>query len=360
MALKIFFLQFIVLFWGCLLLLGCKTGHQKLSKEESVSHFQNPVFEPILADPTVIRDRNNGAYYAYGTQDNWGDGKGSRLMPILKSENLTDWEVVGEVFDQKPTWKAQGGLWAPDINFINGMYVLYYSYSTWGDTNPGIGLATAPHPTGPFTDKGKLLDSNDVGVPNSIDPSYFEYNGQKILFWGSFSDGEQQGIHGIELSDDGQKAIDLKQKFKIAAGDWEAAMIHKRGKYFYFFGSKGSCCEGANSKYHVMVARSKNLKGPYYDRMGRPITERGNGTLLLQGDEKVAGPGHHAKIIQDDAGTDWLLYHGILKNNGKVSTGASRRTLMLDKIQWVNGWPEIENQHPHLEKQISPIIKKMQ
>src|SRR5690625_6389681 len=85
-------------------------------------------------------------------------------------------------------------------------------------------------------------------------------------------------------------------------------MIHQRGEYYYFFGSKGGCCDGENSNYRVKTARSKNLMGPYLDRNGNPISDRGKGTLLIQGNEIFAGPGHNARIVTDEKGQDWFLY----------------------------------------------------
>lgn len=322
----------------------------------AAGQYVNPVFEPILADPSVVRDPNTGDFYAYGTQDNWGDGQGSRLMPIVRSRDLVNWTLVGQAFDTKPAWKSEGGLWAPDVNYINGKYHLYYSYSTWGDPNPGIGLALADEAKGPFVDQGKLFDSADADVPNSIDPHYFEDGGKVYLFWGSFSNAPTQGTYGVELAADGLSVPDLSQKFKIAAGDVEAVMIHRRDGYYYFIGSKGSCCEGADSRYHVVVARSENLKGPYLDQNGKDIAERGNGTLLLQGNAIYAGPGHNARIITDDEGTDWLLYHGIERDRGKVSSGASRRTLMLDRLEWTNGWPAIAGGVPSTTPQTAPVF----
>lgn len=327
-------------------------------KGDQKTQYINPVFEPILADPTVIRDEKTGYFYVYGTEDNWGDGKGNRLMPILRSDDLVHWAEMGTVFQEKPQWKDRGGLWAPDINKINNQYILYYSYSLWGDPDPGIGVAVAKQAAGPFEDKGKLFVSSEVDVPNSIDPSLFEDGNKKFLIWGSFGEGETQGIHGIPLTSNGTAVPDLQQKFKIAAGDWEAAMIHKRDGYYYLFGSKGSCCEGANSKYHVMVARSKSLKGPYLDRSGKDVNMRGAGTLVLMGNEEIVGPGHHSKIVKDDEGTDWLLYHAIQKNNGKVSSGASRRMLMLDKVVWTEGWPVIGTGTPGQSMAASPVFKK--
>ncbi|GHE47239.1 family 43 glycosylhydrolase [Sphingobacterium griseoflavum] len=325
---------------------------------DTSSTYKNPVFEPILADPTVIREPGTGVFYAYGTQDNWGDGKGSRLMPMLRSKDLVHWEYAGEVFTKKPDWKKNGGLWAPDINLIDGKYYLYYSYSLWGDPDPGIGLAIASKPDGPFVDQGKLFTSREMGVPNSIDPSFFNEEGKPYLIWGSFGKGPNQGIHIIELSSDGREVMPAEKKIQLAAGDWEAAMIHYRDGFYYFFGSKGSCCEGANSQYKVFTARSKSLAGPYLDRAGKRITERGNGTLLLQGDALFVGPGHHAKIITDDANQDWLLYHAIWKKNDKVSSGASRRVLMLDRLLWKDGWPRMEAGTPSSKENKIPLFNK--
>src|SRR5690606_30372219 len=231
-------------------------------------------------------------------------------------------------------------------------------YSTWGDANPGVGLATASSPAGPYADRGKLFTSQEIGVPNSIDPFFYEEDGQKYLFWGSFSSAATQGTYGVPLSADGRSVPDLTKKFRIAAGDWEAVMIHKRDGHYYFFGSKGSCCEGANSQYRVLVARATSLQGPYLDKSGADVRERGKGTLLLQGNEVVAGPGHNARLVTDDEGTDWLLYHGILRNQGTVSSGASRRTLMLDKVTWKDGWPEIAGGSPSTTRQKGPVFNK--
>ena len=319
------------------------------------TQYMNPVFEPILADPTIIKG-TDGWYYGYGTEDDWGDGKGNRLVPVVRSLDLVKWNVVGDAFLKKPTWKAQGGLWAVDVVRVNNVYHMYYSFSLWADQNPAIGVAVSNTPAGPFVDKGKLFFSQEIGVPASIDPHYYEENEKKYLFFGSYSSGTVQGTYAVELTDDGFALNDINNKQKIAAGDFEAVIIHKRNNYYYFFGSKGGCCDGAASTYNVRVARSGNLLGPYLDKAGRDISQRGNGTLLLQGDSKFAGPGHNSKIITDKKGTDWLFYHAIDKMNPTVSSGATRRMLLMDKINWVNDWPEIANGVPSRNLQDGPEL----
>jgi arabinan endo-1,5-alpha-L-arabinosidase len=322
------------------------------SKDETSSgkaQFQNPVFEPVIADPSIIKGED-GNYYAYGTEDDWGDGKGAKYIPIIKSSNLTDWKYIGNAFTDKgrPRWK-QGGLWAPDIQRYSGKYYLYYSLSTWGDYDPGIGVATSDSPEGPFQDHGQVLRSSEIGVENSIDPFFIEENGVPYLFWGSF-----HGINGVELTADGKKP--KGEPFRIAGLAYEAPYIIKRDSYYYFFGSLGSCCEGENSTYRVSVARSKSIKGPYVDQKGVDILVS-EGTPVLAGGDKYAGPGHNA-IVTDDKDKDWIIYHAIDKKQPKLDNGATRRPLFIDPIVWKDGWPSVKDLVPGEGKQSPPSLNK--
>lgn len=317
------------------------------------NNYQNPIFSPDLADPSIIR-ADDGVFYAYGTQNNWGDNK-SKLVPIIKSENLVDWEYIGNAFEKSPTWKTDGTIWAPDIVKYNSKYYLYYSISSWGDQNPGLGVAISDTPEGPFTDKGKLFTSKEIGVKNSIDPAFYvDDDGTPYLFWGSF-----YGIYAVELAKDGFSVVG--DKIKIASSNFEAPYIIKRDGYFYFFGSAGTCCEGENSLYHVLTARSEKLIGPYFDMDGINLTSS-YGTLVVMGDSDLngkaknfAGPGHNA-VISDDSGQDWLFYHAIDLNQLYLPGGATRRPLMLDPLQWDDGWPYIKDFVPGSNMQIKPYI----
>lgn len=334
---------------GC----GSTTGRNPETPPR-VREYTNPVFEPILADPTVVKGPG-GVYYAYGTEDTW-DGKRHRVA-VLSSVDLIGWRYVDEAFSDltRPSWRAEGGIWAPDVIFRDNTYYMYYAVSVWDDANPAIGAAVAnvrAHPH--FTDSGELFDSKGIGVPNSIDPCYFEDGGRKYLFWGSFSSQPDQGTYGVELSEDGLSVPDPAGKFKIAAGDFEAVMIHKRGGYYYLFGSKGSCCEGAASTYRMCVGRSQRLEGPYLDKAGRDLKKRGCGTLILSGNSIFAGPGHCSRIFTDDAGQDWIFYHAIRRSDPYIGT-TSRRALMLDRVVWdKEGWPLVNDGTPSHTKQNGP------
>lgn len=320
--------------------------------------YKNPVFEPILADPSVIRDATTKTFYAYGTEDDWGDGKGDHLVAIVKSTDLKKWEYVNDAFTRKPSWKTNGGIWAPDVNYINGKYYMFYSYSVWADSNAGVGLAIADKPAGPFEDKGKLFLSSEIGTANAIDPLYVADGGKKYLFFGSFSSAPENGVWGVELTDDAMSVKDKNTRFRIAAGDFEGAMIFKKDNYYYFFGSKNNCCDGAGSIYQVRVGRSDKLNGPYLDKDGKALTNWGSGSLLIERNDRFAGPGHNAQVVTDDNGNTWFLYHAIDRGTPYVSSGANRRSLMLDRLYWENGWPVIKNGTPSITEQDAPVFNK--
>lgn len=334
----------------------------------SIVYYENPVFTPVLADPSIIKD-DDGYYYVFGTQDygEWGDEFGTKYTPIIRSTNLVDWEFAGSAFtlQTRPIWgTANAGLWAPDIVKIGDTYNLYYSLSVWGDSNPGIGVATAPHPLGPWTDHGKLLDSNSVGVNNSIDPTVFVDEEDNVyIIWGSF-----RGIYGLELSKDGlslqneEYASDLK--VRVAGYDtstgwnastYEGAYILQKDGYYYMFLSSGTCCEGLSSSYHVVVARSTSPLGPYYDDEGRDMLAGNRGYPVVNGSAYFVGTGHNS-IVQDANGDYWILYHAYDTSVDPTFGNSPRRSLMIDKLIWnEDGWPSLNGTMPTNRETQGPI-----
>jgi arabinan endo-1,5-alpha-L-arabinosidase len=298
--------------------------------------YRNPVVAMSLPDPTIIK-APDGRFWLYATED-------TRNTPIMRSDNLVDWTFAGTAFTDstRPTFEPSGGLWAPDINLIDGRYVLYYSMSVWGgEWTCGIGMATADKPEGPFTDRGKLMRSNEINVQNSIDPFYIEDGGRKYLLWGSF-----RGIYAIELSDDGLSIRDGAEKIQVAGTAFEGTYVHKRGDWYYMFASIGTCCEGLNSTYQLVVGRSQSLFGPYVDKTGKGMMENGYSVVIGRSDYFV-GNGHCSEIVQDGAGDDWIFYHGVDVNKPRG------RVLLLDRVLWDEaGWPRIEGDKP---SSISPL-----
>ena len=298
--------------------------------------YNNPVIDRSLPDPTVIRAQD-GYFYLYATED-------THNVPIYRSDDLVKWRYMGTAFTDatRPMdMVPNGGIWAPDINFIDGKYVLYYSKSEWGGSwEAGIGVAWSNRPNGGFHDAHKLFVSKEIGIENCIDPYFMkDDDGRNYLFFGSFHD-----IYGVELTADGLNLMEGATPVKIAGGLIEATTIIKHDGYFYLIGSTGTCCEGANSSYRLVMTRSKNMLGPYVDRNGRSATGD-NFSPLLNKSPQVYGPGHCSRFVTDDAGQTWMLYHGYQASD--VNGG---RKVFLDRIRWgTDGWPTVLGMRPSVE-----------
>ena len=322
-----------------------EASHESVALHNEICYFKigmtytNPVITfSSVADPTVIR--TDEGFYLYATQTN------SYWIPIYFSKDLVNWEFKRSAFRKatRPTedvLPGGGAFWAPEIRYINGKYVLYFSWAKWVDGSISYtAVATSDSPVGDFLNAKPLLITDDFGS-NCIDQFYYEEDGKKYMFVGSFN-----GIYVTELTDDGlsvKRGADGKPVLKkqVCGRAFEGTNIYKKGKYYYLFASINNCCpnNGMDSKYKVVVGRSENLLGPYVDRKGKDMLDN-SWELVLEGDgETFFGPGHNSIIIPDDAGTDWMIYHSYVKENGTVGG----RLGMLDRIVWsADGWPTIK------------------
>jgi arabinan endo-1,5-alpha-L-arabinosidase len=321
--------------------------------------YMNPVhpivnnvkMETYLADPFVVRD-DDGIYYMYTTQSNVFSGGASREFvrgPVFESVDLINWKYKANVFTSyTPSWGTSGaGVWAPTVIKVNDTWNYYYSFSTGGDPNPGIGVATSSTPYGPWIHYGKLFNSLEIGVTNSIDPYVFYDDDILYMAWGSFGGL----ITLVELEDDGltlKGGLETQYEEKVAiAGyelneskNYEAVFILKHDGYYYMFLSTGTCCSGAQSTYHVVVAKSETLKGPYLDSKGRGMFGPSRGDyVVVPTSTGVMGVGHMS-LIEDDADELWMIYHGY----DTKGTIPNWRVIYVDRIIFdeVTGMPKVE------------------
>ena len=319
--------------------------------------YSNPIY-PLVngerkrtyqADPYIVRD-DDGMYYMYCTQTEvYSPTIAFKRGPVWKSVDMQSWEYVSDVFaNYVPDWGTSGaGVWAPTVVKVNDRWNYYYSLSVGSDTNPGIGVATSPTPYGPWTHYGKLFNSNEIGVTNSIDPHVFVDGENLYMVFGSYGGL----ITLIQLTSDGlalEGGLDYQKQNKVALGgyevydmnNYEASLIIKKDGWYYLLLSTGTCLSGNNSTYRVVCARSKDLKGPYLDSKGRNMFGPNRGdTVVAPSTSGAMGVGHCA-VATDDAGEYWLLYHGYDTTNN-----SGYRVLYLDKLIWddTTGMPRVEN-----------------
>lgn len=340
------------------------------------NQYSNPTYplannekkETYMADPFVVRD-DDGTYYMYCTQTEvYTPNLLFKRGPTFKSTNMIDWTYVSDVFaDYVPTWGESGaGVWAPTVIKIGDTWNFYYSLSIASDPNPGIGVATSQTPYGPWTHYGKLFNSNEIGVTNSIDPFVFVDDDNVYMAFGSYGGL----ISLVELTNDGlelKNGLEYQKENKVAlAGfevfdmtNYEGTFIFKKDGWYYLLLSTGSCCNGINSTYKVVVSRSRNVKGPYLDSQGRDMFKPNRGDpVVVPSLSGAMGTGHCA-VINDDNDNLWMLYHGY-NTKGK---NPSYRVLYLDQLIFDNetNMPCVKNKKASNEEiKDGPYIKSLE
>lgn len=299
-------------------------------------------------DPVLVKEGDT--YYMFCT------GAG---ITVYSSRDLITWSRQSPVFKTPPAWAIaavpsfKGHIWAPDISYHDGNYFLYYSVSAFGRNTSCIGLAinkTLDTTSADYQwkDLGKVVQS----VPgrdlwNAIDPNLV-VDEQNIpwLTFGSF----WQGIKMVRLNK-AMTALSQPEEWKTlarrernfltpdnSAGNaaLEAPFIFKKDKYYYLFVSWDYCCRAEKSDYKVVVGRSEKATGPYLDKRKNSMFD-GGGSLVVEGDGKIwFGAGHNAVYTFDN--TDYIVYHGYdAKDRGRAK-------LIIQKLQWKDGWPSIAQQ----------------
>ncbi|MGW0230590.1 family 43 glycosylhydrolase [Actinopolymorpha singaporensis] len=298
-------------------------------------------------DPAVMRGKD-GQWYAYATGGPYDEtGQTGSSYKIATSPDLVHWRKVGDVFPEgrRPTWAtATTGFWAPDIRYLNGKYLLYFTVpdtttSTQG-FDPAIGVATAPTPAGPWTPSDQpLIPARPVGggYDTVIDPAMFtDSTGTHYLYYGGFG----TGIWVVQLSADGRRAV--SEPVHVAASRYEGPNVLERDGWYYLFGSSANCCAGPTTGYSVFAGRSRSPLGPFVDRLGKPLlASRAGGTpVIAPNGNKWIGTGHHSAAL-DVSGQTYMAYHAIDRNDPwlDVSPGFTMRPMNLDRMDWIDGWP---------------------
>lgn len=308
-----------------------------------------------IHDPALIID-DDGTWYVYSTglvnREN-----GGTIQVWSSHDEGTTWEYTGTVWEQIPAWidehfsdgELPGNLWAPEIYEHDGTYYLYYSASRFGGNNSLTALATnttldPEHPDYEWVDQGLVVSSPATGLDpnnpgktfNAIDAGIVEgEDGKPYMAIGSF----WYGIFLVPIEWPSGKPVENWQSQTVNIADRfmpgnpiEAPYITKNGDYYYLFVSFDSCCRGGNSTYKIAVGRSKSVKGPYLDKDGRDMFG-GGGTVVLDAHGAITGPGGQSVF------GDYLAFHYYDGANKDIPFFP---TLGVQKIHWVDGWPEFD------------------
>lgn len=272
--------------------------------------------KPFIHDPSTIVECG-GKYYTFGT------GGGG-----LISEDGWTWNS-GAVRPGKGA--------APDVIKIGDRYLVVY-----GSTGGGLGgghnglintmwnkTLDPQSPDFKFSEPIVVAKSEGMEDCDAIDPGLL-LDPTDGRLWCSY--GTYFGfIRLVELDPQTGKRVEGNEAINIAI-DCEATDLIYRNGWYYLLGTHGTCCDGANSTYIIVVGRSRKVTGPYLDNMGRDMLQ-GGGKMVIAAGGRVTGPGHFGREVLED-GVEKMSCHfeADLDQNGYSVLG-------IRPLLWKNDWP---------------------
>lgn len=315
---------------------------ERIQQDESLWATHN------VHDPAIYKDGD--WYYVFSTDAQEG-GIFKAGIQIRKSKDLVNWQWVGRAFLELPIaakrWTGASGLWAPEITKFGDTYYLYYAASQFGKNQSFIGVATSEHIEGPWVDRGEVVKTEQGEGPNAIDPNItLDAQGDPWMVYGSFFDGIFLGRIDRETGkfvEEGKGKLIASRHISVeGAIEGPYIVYNPHHDYYYLFVSYDSLF----SSYHIRVARSKQIEGPYVDSNGYEMTNtelppndvgmKVLGSYQFDGGPGWMAPGHNS-ILKDQ--NDYYAVHHI-----RVE-GKRGHYLHIRKIGWTeDGWPLVSPQ----------------
>jgi arabinan endo-1,5-alpha-L-arabinosidase len=267
-----------------------------------------------IHDPTTVMTCN-GKYHVFGT------GSGT-----LVSDDGWTWRRGANV--------PGGGGMGPDIIHVGDRYYMYVASNTaGGQPHSQIRMTSTKSldPESPdygWEDGGIVNRTDGVEFCNGIDPGLLldPTTGKMWMSFGSYFGH----IRVVEMDPKTGKRVD--DKYHNIGINLEASIIIYRDGWYYLLGTRGSCCSGADSGYHIRVGRSRSVTGPYVDHTGVDMIQ-GGGTLFLGSGGRVIGAGHFGLLDLGDGVQKFSQHWEADLDRGGASV------LDIRPLLWRDGWP---------------------
>lgn len=293
--------------------------------------YTNPVVALDCPDPGVVATDEADAPWAMACTG------GS--FPIRGSRDLVRWSDTGAALlpAGKPSWAANGFRnWAPEIHRVGANLVAYYTTVNANDSLC-IGTATSAVLAGPWIEGPAPLVEHFFGVIDATWTSdgatgylVFKIDGNAV--------GEPTPIFARALTADGLAFAPGSEAVQLLVNDpatWEAGVVEapwivaRDGQWLLFY--SGNVYD---HRYRTGVARSASVLGPY-EKHGEPI---------LGNNERWVGPGHGSVVTT--GGIDYFVYHAWPNAGDGTHDGAAGRHVLVDRIDYADGWPQIHDGTP--------------
>jgi beta-xylosidase len=269
---------------------------------------RNPIIWVDVPDVAAIRVGDT--YYMSSTTMHMSPG-----LPIMKSKDLVNWELIGYAYDTLTDNEALrlengrnaygAGSWASSLRYHDGIFYVSTFSRTSGRTHV---YTTRDIEKGPWTETSFSPSLHDHSL-------FFDDDGRIYMLYGG---GD---LRLIELEPD---------LTGIKPGGINEVVIRN-----------ASAVAGPNVGLQAEGSQLRKIKGKYYV-MNITWPRGGMRTQIIHRADKITGP-YEGKVVLQDQGVaqgclidtpDGRWYAVLFQDNGSVG-----RSPWLVPVQWEDGWP---------------------
>ena len=270
--------------------------------------ISNPVLRGFNPDPSIVRVGDD--FYIATSTFEWFPG-----VQIHHSRDMVHWRLVSRPLARLAQLDMRGepdscGVWAPDLSYADGRFWLIFTdVKRYGATtvNGARGVSLRDFPN--FVVTCDTIDgdwSDPVHLNSSgFDPALFHDDDGRSwmlnMLWdhrpgrGRFAGIQLQELDRASMTLIGQPALIFKGTER---GFTEGPHLYKKNGYYHLLVAEG----GTGWDHAVVMARSRNLAGPYDDHPdGAVLTGAG------RRDIPFARTGH-GDLVELADGTTWMAY----------------------------------------------------
>ena len=319
--------------------------------------FKNPILAGGYPDPSICRVGDE--FFMVNSSFEYFPA-----LPIHKSKDLVNWELVGHGLNRLEQVSGQinlidvqsnGGIHAPTIRFHNGKYYIittnvYYDEIKQRATATNF-IITSSNPEGPWSNPIVIKDAP------GIDPDIFFDDDGRVWYSGNHqpSDPSFSGETEIWIQELDPKNFQLiGQRFYVwrgaCGGVWaEGPHIYKNDGNYYLLIAEG----GTSFNHSIMVAVSDKITGPYTSNERNPIFS----SRHLSYDNWVHSTGH-GDLVELEDGRWYIVMLGV-RGDVKRKSNMGRETFIAP-VSWESDpydWKERKIVWPVIAPQSGRILK---
>lgn len=289
---------------------------------------------------TAIYRHTDGYYYMTASVPDY------KRVELRRSRTLAGLGTATPVtaFTAPSSGALSGWIWAPDIQYVDGAWYLYFSASpntaNFAQRLYWMRNTSADPTTGSWSAPARLNTGWDSF---QLDPASFTHNGTRYFAWAQDSPSTNYNSHMYLARMTTPTTLDTASAIEIArpTHSWEMegvagvvegpSPIVKNGRVVIAYSASAT-----DSRYklgYVWASSSANLlNAASWTKKSTPVFQTANG---------VHGPGHGSFTVAEDGTTDMLIYHArdYANPTPDALTDPNRHT-RAQQLYWdANGFP---------------------